>query len=51
MKRISPIKQVSMKASLILKYQPIAISLVTADTEFTEVVSLIQRRFEEHRTE
>lgn len=50
MKRISFAKQLAMKANLILNYPPVAISLITADIEFNEVVSLMNRRLEEDRT-
>lgn len=49
MKRISPAKKIVMKASLIFKYPPIAISLAGAETDINEVVLLIQRRLEEYR--
>ena len=50
MKRISIVKQVAMKANLIFKYPPVAISLLTADIELNEVVSIMQRRMEEYKT-
>lgn len=50
MRRISSHKQVAMKMNLMLNYPPVAISLNTADIELNEVVLLIQKRLEEHRT-
>lgn len=46
MNGISPMKQKAIKANLKLKYPPISISLNTADMEFSEVLSIIQNRFE-----
>lgn len=49
MERISPIKRVVIKASLVLKYAPVGINLNTADMEFDKALSLIQEKLEKHR--
>lgn len=46
MNGISPMKQNLIKANLKFKYPPISISFNTADTEFGEVLSIIQNRLE-----
>ncbi|MBU3134052.1 hypothetical protein J1C67_09370 [Clostridium gasigenes] len=53
MKRISPAKRLAIKLNLILKYFPIEISallLSTADIEFNELASLLQKGLEEYKT-
>lgn len=50
MKRISSAKQVTLKASIIFKSPPVTISLLTADIEINEVVSMLKMRLEEYRT-
>ncbi|MFZ7119880.1 MAG: STM3941 family protein [Eubacteriaceae bacterium] len=45
MNGISPMKQNTIKANMKLKYPPICIPLNTADTEFSEVLSIVQNRF------
>ncbi|WP_346913363.1 STM3941 family protein [Clostridium sp.] len=49
MKRISPIKRIIIKINLMLNYAPLSISLDTADMEFNDVLSLLQKRLEEYR--
>ncbi|GAA0774189.1 hypothetical protein GCM10008908_23620 [Clostridium subterminale] len=50
MKRISPIKRIIIKINLMLNYAPLSISLDTADMEFNDVLSLLQKRLEEYRS-
>lgn len=49
MKRVSFLKKLTIKASIMFKYPPVAILLSTADMDFNEVLSLLQKKFEEHR--
>ena len=50
MTRISPIKQMSVKANLLFRFPPLAISLETADGKFNEVLSIMQKRLKEHNS-
>ena len=49
MKRVSFLKQLTIKANIMFKYPPVAILLSTADMEINEVLLILQKKFEEHR--